>query len=222
MAAGRRMSARTASAGYTLIELMVALVIMAVGLFSVVHLQFVSLRGVGYARERTDALMLANAIADELRTRALGWNNTTDFNDSVGALPPVFSDIELVDPPEDPADFKETYLRALTRFNEIDLAEGSGLEQAYLVNAAGMPLNGSDTASLANAKAIYRVHYTAYMMPLAPGITGGNQVVRLILFVSWDNTDYGEQGYAWTAWKDNFWRRHMVAVNVYLRRQRQG
>ena len=218
----KRLFRKGDSSGYTLIELMIALVIMSVGLFAVVHLQFVSIRGVGYARERTDAFLLANAISDDLKTRGLRWTNNTDFN--LGANP-VFPEIVLVTPPSGGADLTPGDLSALTLFNGTTIAPGPSLNQAGLINAAGIPLAVSadpTNPDPTSAKAIYRVHYTAYQMPLAPGIIGGNQVVRLVVFVSWDNNDYGEQGYAWTAWNTNFWKRHMVAVNVYLRRQRQG
>ena len=41
--------------GFTLIELMVAMVVLTLGLFSIIHLQVVTVRGHAYARERNEA-----------------------------------------------------------------------------------------------------------------------------------------------------------------------
>ena len=68
-----RFTKRRHEPGFTLIELMVALVLLSIGLFSVIQLQVVTVRGGAFARERSEAQALANAVAEEMRARALNW-----------------------------------------------------------------------------------------------------------------------------------------------------
>jgi type IV pilus assembly protein PilV len=56
-----------ASAGYTLVEVMVALIVLSIGLLGVAGLQLVGLRGSLSAASRTQASYLADDIIDRMR-----------------------------------------------------------------------------------------------------------------------------------------------------------
>ena len=69
---------RSGRSGYTLIELMVALVVLSLGLFSILQLQVYTVRGHAYAREKLEALRIAQGVAEELRTRSLECSDIID------------------------------------------------------------------------------------------------------------------------------------------------
>lgn len=202
--------------GYTLVELMIAIVIVGVGLFPVVQLQFVSLRNSSYAEERTGATMLAQAVADELRTRALRWGGINTF-----AM--VFPEIMVNNLPNCQAPLDTaTHLRSMQRFRGQNIAPGPALGAAQPLNRLGNLITNFPTYS--GIGAIYRIHYTAYNdcpRPNDPAVD--SDIVKIIIYVSWDNGSFGHQDYDWTAgWTagDGFWKRHMVSTSVTLRRQR--
>ncbi len=202
--------------GYTLIELMIAIVIVGVGLFPVVQLQLVSMRNSTYSEERTGATMLAQAVADELRTRALRWTGSTAFA-------AIFPDIQIdnlanCQAPLDTA----TNLRSMQRFRAQNIAAGQPLALATPVNRLGNTV--TNFPNLTGMGAIYRVHYVAYRdcpRPNDPAVD--DDIIKVIVYVSWDNRTFGHQDYDWNVgWTaaDMFWKRHMVSTMVTLRRQR--
>ncbi|NMB76958.1 MAG: prepilin-type N-terminal cleavage/methylation domain-containing protein [Myxococcales bacterium] len=208
--------ARAARCGYTLVELMIAIVIVGVGLFPVIQLQLVSMRNSTYAEERTGATMLAQAVADELRTRALRWTGSTAFN---AIFPDILTDnLPTCQSPLNTA----TNLRSLLRFRAQDIAAGQPLAQATPVNRLGNPV--TNFPNLTGMGAIYRVHYVAYRdCPRPDDAVVDDDIIKVIIYVSWDNRTFGHQDYDWNVgWTvaDMFWKRHMVSTTVTLRRQR--
>lgn len=202
--------------GYTLIELMIAIVIVGVGLFPVIQLQLVSMRNSTYSEERTGATMLAQAVADELRTRALKWTGSTAFA-------AVFPDILIDNLPNCQSPLNTaTNLRSMQRFRAHNVAAGQPLAQATPVNRMGNTV--TNFPNLTGMGAIYRLHYAAYRdcpRPDDPAVD--DDIIKIIIYVSWDNRTFGHQDYDWTVgWTaaDMFWKRHMVSTTVTLRRQR--
>lgn len=214
--------------GFTLIELMVALVILSIGLFAIIHLQVVAVRGNEYAQERFDATQLAQEVAEELRTCALNWLDTpatgamafnTVFSGGVcpniilGATPPQGTDVNIAD------------LHSLTSFNGNVIAAGTAPGQAYAINSLG--LNPVSSPDLNGAGAIFRVNYTAYPVATMPGIPADGSVVRVTIYVSWDNKNHGDASLGWAPSTSNAWynaatffQRHMVATTIFLSRKR--
>jgi type IV pilus assembly protein PilV len=83
----RRLKQHRADKGFTLLEAMVALVVLSIGLLGVAGMQMVGLRANLSAASRTQASYLADDIIDRMRA-----NNTTArgglYNVAVGATLP--------------------------------------------------------------------------------------------------------------------------------------
>lgn len=67
------------SAGYMLLEALVAILVFAIGILGVVSLQAVSLRNVGASKYRTDASTLANQLIGRM------WASDRNSTDATGA-----------------------------------------------------------------------------------------------------------------------------------------
>jgi type IV pilus assembly protein PilV len=224
--ASRRMDRRRQ--GFTLIEMMVAMTVVAVGLFAVVHLMVVSIRASAYARERTVAIEIAGAVAEELRARCRAWTTKPG-----GTFADAFPEIALTPPPPPGTNIDPANLRAFEYFGgSLDVTSpaaqviggGSAPPTAFAINQWGAArdlLPGDIRAE----GAIFRLHYTAHQfnyvpgeMNMPPGATVNDyDMVLMIVFVSWDNKDHGSQRYDWATWHTAFWQRHLVAVPVVLR-----
>jgi type IV pilus assembly protein PilV len=74
------MSLHTKQQGFTLIEVLVTMVIMAVGLLGLAGLQVTSLRNTESAYQRSQASLLANDILDRMRANSTGVGSG-DYND---------------------------------------------------------------------------------------------------------------------------------------------
>jgi type IV pilus modification protein PilV len=59
---------RNRSAGFTLLEIMIALLVFAIGILATVSMQISSLKGNGIARSNTEAAAIASSVVEELRT----------------------------------------------------------------------------------------------------------------------------------------------------------
>ena len=70
------------SRGYTVVELMMALAVMAIGLSGVIAMQKVTLSSNGHARKLALATRLAQSWLDELAADSGQWNDTNDFADT--------------------------------------------------------------------------------------------------------------------------------------------
>jgi prepilin-type N-terminal cleavage/methylation domain-containing protein len=208
--------------GFTLIELMAAMAVLSLGLFSIIHLQVVTVRGHSYARQRTEATLIAMQAGEELRKESQEWVNgmQTGPVDIVSVFPKIAP--QIVPTPTGTGQLAFTDLRALENFNGRQIASGPAVDNAWRINSQGFsPDSGTATAQQALG-AIYRVHYVAYYAappPLAPPI----DLLQVTIFVSWDNKDAG-QSYDWAQWAAsaaNFWSRHMVVMPFYLPRSRR-
>jgi len=214
--------------GFTLIELMVALVIMSIGLFAISHLQVVAVRGNEYAHERFEATQLAQEVAEELRTCALNWLDTP----ATGAMTfnAVFDgagcpNIVLGPTPPQGTNVNLASVYSLTNFKGNVIASGTAPSAAYAINSLG--LNPVSSPDLNGAGAVFRIHYVAYLVDTLPGIPADGSVVRVTIYVSWDNKNHGDASLGWTsctspAWYNAaaFFDRHMVATTIFLSRKR--
>lgn len=70
------MSSNHSQCGFTMIEVLVAMIILAIGLLGVAVSQTVALRQTENANLQTEAMMLANELAGHMR---LGRDDVTDF-----------------------------------------------------------------------------------------------------------------------------------------------
>lgn len=207
--------------GFTLIELMVALVVLTMGLFSVIHLQVVTIRGHAYAREREEAYQIAQGIAENLRTRALAWEEFRPPAPS-RTFEEVFPEIEKITPP--PAggaviDLDE--LAALQVYAGTNIAADTAPESAAPINVFAR--NPTDDPDLPGARGAYRVHYYAYDVSLVEGVPPDGRLVRVTIFVSWESKDHGAD-VDWEDWwtgDAEYWNRHIVSVTTYLKQVRK-
>ncbi len=78
--------------GFTLIELMVAIVVLAIGIMATIALQYTALAGYTSSRETTGAVEVARSIEQRLKTEALSWQtgsspaSTTAFTGETSLL----------------------------------------------------------------------------------------------------------------------------------------
>lgn len=68
--------------GYTVVELMMSLAVMAIGLSGVIAMQKVTLSSNGHARKLALGTRLAQSWLDELAADASQWNDTNDFGET--------------------------------------------------------------------------------------------------------------------------------------------
>ena len=197
--------------GFSLIEVMVAMVILTVGLFAVINLQVIAVRGNTFARARTDAQKIAMGVSDEIRTRALGWVSSNTIN---RAWTDVFLNMPLSDSPTGAgANLDLLDLRSVMRYQEQDIAPGNAVGAAQLIDVSASTVPGGG--------AMYRVHYIAHEVPpLVPRPGDIPNLVRMTVFVSWDSKDHGRQDYLWGADWSLYFRRHMVSVTQFLSKRR--
>jgi prepilin-type N-terminal cleavage/methylation domain-containing protein len=218
------------SPGFTLIELMVAMTILAIGLFAIIHMQIITVRGHSYARERTQAYEIAMGVAEELRTWGHGWvelpsGSGYDFAGTFTSTnPSLATDIissTLAALPEAGNPLTYANLNSLKSYRGKEISEDFTLKKAKLVNIFG---EGASAVELGGVGNIYRVHYVAHPIRLqSTDAVGSQDLVRVTVFVSWDNKDHGDRSYDWTKWGDDattYFGRNMVAVTFYLSRHR--
>lgn len=219
-------------AGYTLIELMVAMVVLSLGLFSVIQLQIVSIRGNAFAEELNGASLIAQGVMEEMMTRGLEWvddgsgSNADDLFD--GLIPDVSDDITTA--PDAGNQLLFSSLQSLTYYKGNQIAASTDVTAAKRINVRGVP---GDTTGLDGEAALYRVHYILYPVPFPEDIPDAaipaqaqGSLLRVIVFVSWLNRDHGpESEYNWANWDDSstfnvtaddFWKRHMVVASFFM------
>jgi hypothetical protein len=214
---------------------MVAMTVLSVGLFAIIHLQVVTVRGHSYARERTQAYEIAMGVAEELRTWGHGWVELP--GDSGYGLAGTFTntnpnlDTNLISAtlttlPAEGGQLVFGNLNALESYRGYKVSADGALINSRLINifGKGPKVDGVNAAELESCAAIYRVHYVAHQVRLWAGGTLGNpDLVRVSVFVSWDNKDHGDRSYDWTQWGaagGTFFDRNMVAVTLFLNRHR--
>lgn len=229
MADNPKYSRHTTEGAFTLIELMVAMVVMSLGLFAIIHMQVITVRGHAYARERSEATQIALGVADQTRKKGLEWITFQDG--TYKEFTDVFKDeytIILKTPPPDAAagdNLSTVDLHSVLTYCEDPsdqpqpIAGGTDFVNAWKINTYGYSQEGG-ALPVQWAGAMYRVHYIAHFMDLPPPAQP-RSLVRMTVIVSWDNKDHGE-GTDWAAWatEDNFWRRHMVTATFYMSRQK--
>jgi prepilin-type N-terminal cleavage/methylation domain-containing protein len=243
---GRKRTHRQATeTGFTLIEVMMAMVILSVGLFSVVQLQVISVRGGAYARERIEAMEIATGVMEEMRTQNLEWVENMKlktFAPTTTVYPPALFPMAPIPAACTPLPIAglqsvQTYLHDPATGNRNIIATSAAPGDALLINVHGQT---AAAAGLSGERAIYRVHYISHFVPSSTqdiptdACCGASppcdfprscpQLIRVTVIVSWDNKDVGVQDYDWANWwdngGDNFWDRHMVTVTFYMFRRR--
>lgn len=83
------MISRTAQSGMTLIEVLITVLILAVGLLGLSGLQATSIKGSMDVAQRSQALWLANSLADRMRANPEGMTSYTSLNTAACAAPAV-------------------------------------------------------------------------------------------------------------------------------------
>ena len=212
----QRCRRRPGDSGFTLIELMIALVVMSLGLLSILHLQVVTVRGHAYARERTQATQIALGVAEEMRHAAKGWLSKRDGTKV--AVNTLFPNLLVLPEPAGCNQLDYADLRSVTRYAGQAIAASSAFLDAWRINTYGYSPDSGAAAPALWAGAIFRVHYVAHWVDL-PTPAPPQSVFRVTVIVSWDNKDHGE-GTNWANWsgQNNFFRRHMVTKTFYLYR----
>lgn len=118
--------------GFTLIEVLVAVVILGIGLTGIAGLQIMSLRGSQQAYQRTQATLLAYDIVDRMRANlaaARGGEYDTALIDDTTALPLCFGVAADCSPAELADHDRRQWRQALTN----TLPAGSGAVGTALV-----------------------------------------------------------------------------------------
>ena len=204
--------------GFTLIEMMMAMTITSVGLFSIIQSQYVVMRGHAMARERMEATMIAQGAMQEIRTRALRWSAMPGTAASTTFLS-IFPELALTASPGAGENLPFSALRPLPRYvgQPICLTGSTAINGAFKINTRGESVTNTPLA----LRALYRVHYLAFLLPINPTVPTvlRADLVRIVLFVSWDNKDHGEQSYDWAGeWynEDHFFKRQMVQMTFNL------
>ena len=90
---------RSSALGFTLIETLVALVVLSIGLLGIASLQLSSLRWNHGASMRSQATLLAYDIVDRMRANQNAANNTFDYDIAIGATratPATVADNDLM------------------------------------------------------------------------------------------------------------------------------
>ncbi len=205
--------------GFTLIEIMMAMVVVSVGLFSLVHMQVVGVRGSSLAKERNEASQIARGVMEEMRIRSLAWVD----------LPTMKSDFEVVSGnmltaiPAVGSEFGFSDLRSVMKYHGYNIAASADVKDALRITGAGVP---ETVGGLAAAGAIYRVHYVAARMRLDPTVAmASDTAVFLKVYVTWSNKDPGHgEAHDWGKWDQatTFWKRHLVTASTILMRQKKS
>lgn len=218
----RKMKAFSKAAGFTLIELMASMVVLSVGLFSIVQLQYVSIRGVSYAREMDQATQLAQGVIDSLRIQALGWADSQDtavFTNFSQVFLTNVVQVNLADQAN--SNVITANLQSLLFYPPNNsIATGQPMAAANLITMTG---DSQSSPGMLGQGALYRVNYFAYPMVDQNSQLPSTDITRIILVVSWDNKDYGSSDYGSGQWAQdpNFMRRHMINIPVILSRTRR-
>ena len=206
--------------GFTLIELMAAMVVLAVGLSAIIQLQLVAIRGTSYAQEVDQATQLAKGVVDDLRVQALGF---VDIQNGAFPTTTLFTNVfnpnvvaTALNNPDD-IQFSSGGLNALEFYEGKPIAGGSPLNSSFLINIKG----DQQAATMVGRRTIYRVHYFAYPLLTQFGLASQDSY-QITVFVSWDNKDYGDTNYDYGDWTTEqvFLNRHMIKMSFLLLRTR--
>jgi type IV pilus assembly protein PilV len=90
---------RARAAGFTLIEALIALLVLSIGLLGVAAMQLASLQANNGAFQRTQATFLAQDIADRMRANrraALDGEYDFDFGDAAPVAPATIAEDDIV------------------------------------------------------------------------------------------------------------------------------
>jgi type IV pilus modification protein PilV len=85
------------AAGFTLVEIMIAMLILAIGIMATLSMQFTALGGAAEARDNTNASEVAKRVLHIMRIEAQGWRNGTISSDL--ASQPTYKDVAFENTP---------------------------------------------------------------------------------------------------------------------------
>lgn len=211
----KRQGRNRGQAGFTLVELMISMVIISVGLFAIIHLQVVTVRGHRYAWELSEATWLAVGISEDLRIRSTQWVKLSNgyeklLGDALGPNSPYL----ISSPNPSSGDrFVVDNLRSVSAYKNVELSSGPMLQNSELINVWGQQ---------GQPGGIYRAHYVAFFPYLKPtDAFPNNRVVQTYLDITWDSKDHGES-YDWVKWSEpgTYFKRHFFRIPLNLRRTR--
>lgn len=80
--------------GFSLVELMIAMVVLTIGIMATMSMQFTSLAGYTAARETTGATELARAVEQRIRAESLAWQPGEGIPSGID---PLYFDQSLLD-----------------------------------------------------------------------------------------------------------------------------
>lgn len=89
----RRPAGRSSRAGFTLVELLIAMLILAIGIMAILQMQFSSMGSAMISRDNANSSDLAQRMLDVMRTESVQWRNG-----SIGAqvATPAYNDLPVV------------------------------------------------------------------------------------------------------------------------------
>jgi prepilin-type N-terminal cleavage/methylation domain-containing protein len=74
--------------GFTLIEVLIAIVVLSVALLALAGLQIVSIRGNSFGNHMTEAITLAKDLMEEMKNAE--WDDIGDWSDDVPPEKPIY------------------------------------------------------------------------------------------------------------------------------------
>jgi prepilin-type N-terminal cleavage/methylation domain-containing protein len=132
MSPPRRSKARAhrhARRGYTVVELLMSLVVLAIGASGVIAMQKITLRSNSHAKNLAVATSIASAWADALAADASSWNSVNDLADTAWLQLANTAELAWVRPPYEP-----NLLRLGPGFDPLGNPVADGAPAAYCVD----------------------------------------------------------------------------------------
>ncbi|MGM0557984.1 MAG: type IV pilus modification PilV family protein [Myxococcota bacterium] len=90
-------TSETGRAGFTLVEILIAMLILAIGIMATLSMQFTALGGAAEARDNTNASQIGKRVLHVMRTEAQAWRNGTISADL--ASQPAYKDVKFENTP---------------------------------------------------------------------------------------------------------------------------
>jgi prepilin-type N-terminal cleavage/methylation domain-containing protein len=81
---------RRTQRGFSLIELLIAMVVLAIGIMATMAMQFIALAGYSAARDGTAAADVGRAVEQRLKAEILQWSPTPGAESALGEIDPIY------------------------------------------------------------------------------------------------------------------------------------
>ena len=141
------MTRRAAQGGFTIIEILIAVVVSAIGFAAIFSMQISTMQGNIAARENAAAVNLAERMAEELRTEAYAWTGNTLPGPRLSAAPGVWHTI-----------------------TDVPAGLGRDPRGGLPVDQNGMPFQGDDPVGSGLVRQRFCIHY--WINPLTAAYNG--------------------------------------------------